>query len=207
MTSTSTGFPLLSRPTSMSSNLTSRILMSSVVTRLVDNPCPDYDGVCAGGQDSLRLPNEIRNDATGHDFPWPYRSSYVASTRKAENSWNPAKETPDSRRFARCPVTSNVFDCLTEARVLRHGESFFRSAQLSARGRSPRPAGLGPLPSGKRRLLFLRPRLRECLNGPAKRVYTCAIHGRVARAPTSKKCCSCAVPVKVLPNPSRHVVS
>src|SRR5712691_11364268 len=34
MTSTSTGFPHLSRPTSMSSNLTSRILMSSVVTKV-----------------------------------------------------------------------------------------------------------------------------------------------------------------------------
>src|SRR5438445_8697899 len=67
-----------------------RILMSSVVTRLVHHLCTDYDGVCAGAEDSLRLPNQIRNDATGRDFPWPYRFSYVASTRKTENFLNSA---------------------------------------------------------------------------------------------------------------------
>ena len=67
-----------------------RILMSSVVTRLVDHLCTDYDGVCAGAEDSLRLPNQIRNDATGRDFPWPYRSSCGGLTRKAENFWNSA---------------------------------------------------------------------------------------------------------------------
>src|SRR5205807_8339430 len=65
-------------------------ISTSLVTRLVDHSCTDYDGVCAGAEDSLRLPNEIRNDATGRDFPWPYRSSCGGLTRKAENFWNSA---------------------------------------------------------------------------------------------------------------------
>src|SRR2546428_8088280 len=33
---------------------------------------PGYDCVCAGGEDSPRLPNQIRNDAAGRDFLSPY---------------------------------------------------------------------------------------------------------------------------------------
>jgi len=47
-----------------------------------------YDCICAGAEDSLRLPNQAWNDAAGSDSPLPYRSSCVGLTRQAENSWN-----------------------------------------------------------------------------------------------------------------------
>src|SRR5205823_11535009 len=43
-----------------------------------------------GGEDCPRQLNQLQNAAAGHDSPSPSRSSYAASTGKAENSWNSA---------------------------------------------------------------------------------------------------------------------
>jgi hypothetical protein len=53
-----------------------------------DYPPSGYDCVCAGGEDRPRQLNQLRNAAVGRGSPSPYRSSYAASTVKAENSWN-----------------------------------------------------------------------------------------------------------------------
>ena len=64
------------------------IMMLHVVTRLVAHRYSGYDCICAGAEDSLRVPNQAWNDAAGSESPLPYRSSCVGLTLKAKNSWN-----------------------------------------------------------------------------------------------------------------------
>jgi len=55
-----------------------------------DHPQSGYDCVMRWGRGSSAATNPLQNAAVGRGSPSPYRSSYAASTGKAENSWNSA---------------------------------------------------------------------------------------------------------------------